>query len=112
SSPHLQRKVRDRLLDGKGGWSPGFDPAELFPSAGAATHEELRSWLRALCAGDAAGIQDSDAFDRILELLIEAEQLETVRHALPVVVTDAIQDQADWNRYQTRTERAATPAGG
>jgi hypothetical protein len=76
-----------------------YDPAVLFPSAGPITQRQLQAWLRDLVSDDARlrrGALDSHA--GTLDLLIEAAQREIVRTELPSVITDALEEQAEWGQ--------------
>lgn len=65
-----------------------LDPVRLFPNAPPETQDSLRASLTALLAHPAAA-PDRTAFDRILESLIQATQLEILHEDLHKVLADA-----------------------
>jgi patatin-related protein len=88
-------------------FNPALDPGELFPQAGRKTHESLRQWLWELLSNDPDTRElalNCERFAAMLELMIEAEQLEVIHEELPVVISDALEGQRYWNRYQEYAE--------
>ncbi|MFL5806372.1 MAG: patatin-like protein [Roseiflexaceae bacterium] len=94
-------------------WNPAMDPAVLFPNAGAPTHNRCRAWLEQLLAEDAPTRQKAlnDQFDQMLELIIEAAQLEVLNQELPNVINAAITEQSEWNQYLVRADATKQRAG-
>jgi patatin-related protein len=110
----MQRRMftqHDDASPEKSTFNPALDPRELFPQAGRKTHENLRQWLWELLSDDLE-IRDRalkrERFDAMLELMIEAEQLEVIHEELPIVIADALEGQRHWNRYQEFAEDART----
>lgn len=114
-----RERIRGRFFrDGHGDeanpvWNDALDPAKLFPHAGAATQGELRRWLvQVLSPDDDARKRALDQFPAMMDLLIEATQLEIIHDELPTVIGDAIAEQATWNRFQIATGASATKSDG
>jgi patatin-related protein len=89
-------------------WHEALDPALLFPRAGMPTHEKCRRWLTDLLSDDPdtrRNALDPERFDTMVTLLIEAAQLEVLGEEVPHVITDALDEQHEWNRYQAPAKR-------
>ncbi len=98
--------LRSRFFAGDGSANAALDPEKLFPNAGVQTQKALRGWLRDLLSDDpeARGrALDEKTFNTTVTLFIEAAQLEALKEDLPNVVMDAIEEQAEWNRFQIPT---------
>ncbi len=89
-----------------------YDPAMLFPRAGARSQRDLRRWLVELfsAAADrrAAALAETTY---MTTLLIEMAQLETLSEELPHVIGDALDEQSEWNRYQVESGDGAVAPG-
>lgn len=88
-------------------WQPGMDPARLFPHAGERTQENCRKWLVSLLVGTReersqrlAKESFNEKFDEMLNLIIEAAQLEVINEELPNVINDALGEQTQWNQFR------------
>lgn len=84
-------------------WRPSMDPARLFPQAGAETHRLCREWLLQLLSNDAGQREQAlehKNFEKNLELVIEAAQLEVLKEEVPNVIIDALGEQAQWNQFR------------
>jgi hypothetical protein len=89
-------------------WHEALDPTRLFPHAGQPTHETCQRWLRDLLSDDPetrGNALDPARFDTMTSLLIEAAQLDVLVHEVPTVITDALDEQHEWNRYQVPAKR-------
>lgn len=89
-------------------WHEALDPTLLFPHAGKPTHETCQRWLRDLLSDDPearGNALDPERFDTMTSLLIEAAQLDVLVHEVPTVITDALDEQHEWNRYQVPAKR-------
>ncbi len=94
--PEIRKQLRDRMVD-------SLDPAALFPCSGEKTREELRAWFAKLFSVDGQGWQkalDEPEFGHMVELVIEAAQLEALHDDLPCVIRDAVSEQTEWNSYR------------
>ncbi|HEY3081754.1 MAG TPA: patatin-like protein [Chloroflexota bacterium] len=118
ASDEWRARVRDRFFEPPAGpadeptWRPELDPAALFPGAGAPTHQRCRAWLRALLGEDDAArarALDADEFGGMVELLIEAAQLQVLYTEVPNVVADALHEQSTWNSFQVVRESDLPP---
>jgi hypothetical protein len=101
--PEARQRIRRRFLRDDASWELGMDPLDLFPRSGQRTQEVLGRWLRDLLGDDDAAQKqalEKERFGTIVSLLIEAAQLEVIGEDLPNVITDAIQEQSEWNRFQ------------
>ena len=83
-----------------GEWKNDLDPKYLFPKAGEKTQEDIRAWLEGLLSNDPdkrSAAFEEEKFQDILELLIEAAQLEIISKDFPSVIVDAKVEQDQWN---------------
>jgi patatin-related protein len=116
--PVWRQIVRDRFLkgvseDGAPIWNSPLDPRHLFPNAGEPTHRALSEWLFDLLSEDEAdrvAALEASRFDAMLTLLVEAEQLEILFEEVPNVITDAVAEQGEWNRYQIERSNRGVPS--
>lgn len=102
--PEERQRIRRRFLRDDATWELGMDPRDLFPRSGERTQEILGRWLRDLLGDEDAARQQAlkkESFETLLSLLVEAAQLEVIGEDLPNVITDAIQEQSEWNRFQS-----------
>jgi len=74
-----------------------LDPAQLFPSAGAAVQRNLREWLTELAHDEPARRAQAAASQANHDLLLWCAQLEILDRELPTVLTDAAREQLQWN---------------
>jgi hypothetical protein len=100
-----RHEVRDCLFVPNGspaaGWAEAMTPALLFPHAGAKTQTNIGQWLVRLFSDIKKDREEALAsFDRHVELIIEAAQLEVLHEDLPMVITDALEEQALWNQFR------------
>ena len=111
---HGRHKLRQRFFrsTSSAGQQPeaheALDPALLFPHAGRPTHEKCQRWLTDLLSDDPDARRnalDPERFDAMLTLIIEAAQLEALVEEVPTVITDALDEQHEWNRYQVPAKR-------
>ena len=90
----LRKVVRRRLQT--------FDFNEVFPGAGDNARTRLAAWMFKLVDDD--GTRRAEACDKdfpgMRALLIEAAQRELLGEELRGIVTDAIFEQTEWNRYR------------
>jgi patatin-related protein len=80
-----------------------FDPKVLFARAGPDSQGQIASWLERLLSDDAgarAEALEPGEFERMTELLIEAEQLQIIGEELPNVISDALVEEREWNRFR------------
>jgi patatin-related protein len=125
-SESLRQAIRGRLYEDYAAkkWRPEFDPATLFPHGGRGTRERLGVWLHQLVSDDSSErAQALDAFGAgpaspaqsstpIQSLLIEAAQLEVIHGELPNVISDSIEEQAEWRQVPVREDaRRRIPQG-
>jgi patatin-related protein len=107
NSEDLRVRVRTQLA------GPALRPEHLFPRAGQQTHDKLAGWLDRLVS-DSGPIReaalDPREFGQMLELLIEATQLELIHNDLPNVITDALEEQAEWSEVPVDERREPTPS--
>ena len=84
-------------------------PAALFPHSTPEVHRQLQLWFDALFSSaelEREQARAKERFNRDLSLLVEAAQLEVLVQDLPGVITDAVQQQAQWNQYRyTRQQK-------
>ncbi len=83
-------------------WIPAMSPEKMFPHAGAETHRILREWVGQMLSADEEmhrGAFVKEVFDERLRLLIEAAQLEILWEEVPNVITDALEEQTQWNQF-------------
>jgi patatin-related protein len=91
-----------------------FDPATLFPHSDQDARARIGAWLDNLLDPEPAvraRALDGDEFDASLERLIEAAQLEILHEELPQVLSDAIEEQAEWNQFRVPAERRLRQVG-
>src|SRR5207253_4673073 len=94
-----------------------FQLPALFPRAGKTTHDKLRAWFDRLLSADQE-VRDAALTDKELnanvELLIEATQAEIIHNDLPAVITDALEEQADWGEVHVvpKTDGDGTQRAG
>lgn len=120
--PGDRARLRMRFLQDEGSqrqqpdaspFRPELDPRDLFPRSGERTQQVLSQWILDLLGDDDDARKaalpppkteretgSKDRFDAMVDLLVEAAQLEILGEDLPNVITDAIQEQSDWNRFQ------------
>lgn len=99
NTEHCQR-VRMELED-------KLNPVLLFPHASRQTQGVLRDWLTGLVSGEPQDREKAlEEFDRHLELLIEAAQLEILYEEVPRVIGDALEEQARWGRAPDQGRKA------
>jgi patatin-related protein len=118
----IQSSLRDELLGRLG------DPTYLetvFPAAPVGERETVAADLRRLLTQtlppydkdhpdrfERAFRQQYD-FDALLDRLIRAAQADIVQEEVPRVITDAVQQQAQWNQYRfTEKQKAKALQGG
>lgn len=103
-----RKKIRERFLNPlpTGGWKAKLDPKHIFPLAGSKTQEDIRAWIERLLSDNPderlAALDEKQQFQDMLELLIEAAQLEVIRKDFPNVILDAKVEQDRWNTYSER----------
>ncbi|HKP71761.1 MAG TPA: DUF3376 domain-containing protein, partial [Pyrinomonadaceae bacterium] len=115
----LRRKIRSNLTDGfyypfdgdageqrKIAWKGGMSPAQLFPRAGRQSQERLERWLSDLFSEN-KNHRDAalEQFPAMLELIIEAAQLEVIDEEVPKVIADALEEQGRWNQFRIPLEQ-------
>jgi predicted acylesterase/phospholipase RssA len=84
-----------------------LEPSRLFPKAGSRTQQDLSKWLGRLLSEskeDRDGALETATFERHLNLIVEAAQLEILYEDFPKVLTDAISEQAEWNAFKVLDE--------
>ena len=75
----------------------------LFPRSPAPTRKDLASWVSSLASADEGVRQQAlqeGRFGEMMELLIEAQQLEILSTELPTVINDAVAQQMEWNQFR------------
>jgi hypothetical protein len=104
---HWRARVRARFFeaapDGGIGFRSSLDPKLLFARSGSATHGQVTVWLKRLLSNDPterAAALEPDEFERMVDLLIEAEQLQIIGDELPNVIADAVTEEVEWNRFR------------
>lgn len=92
-------------------------PKELFPYAGGLMWDKWEAWLKdLLLEGDLSKQRDTtraedyrqarenalraETLNEMVELLIEAAQLEIIKDDVPKVITDALEEQVGWNQFR------------
>jgi len=114
----LRQSIRDRLCQdyAEKKWRPEFDPATLFPHAGKGSRERLGTWLHQLVSDDASvrrqalealgadSASPAQSSASIQNLLIEAAQLEVIYDELPHVISDSIEEPAEWRQVPVRDD--------
>ncbi len=108
-----REKIRDCFFDNSNPpqWNKALDPAVLFPASDSTTHDKCRRWLKDLFSNDTKKERASalgERFPVMVELIIEAAQLEAIREDFPWVIVDARMEQDEWNGAAERAE----PKGG
>ncbi|HBD07596.1 MAG TPA: hypothetical protein DCZ69_04995, partial [Syntrophobacteraceae bacterium] len=124
ATPNGRERLRRRFFEqpatdgGVPRWRQDLQPQTVFPHAGKKTQDRIKHWIEDLLmeAGDHAGehIPAPDplaepVFNSILELIIEAAQLEVLAEEVPNVITDALGEQVEWNQYRAPAEDSPTP---
>ncbi|MBW8877481.1 MAG: patatin-like protein [Acidobacteria bacterium] len=108
ASDRWRAGLRGRFFAADGSRNHALDPEKLFPRAGEQTQRAIREWLDQVLSDDAEVRKlafDEKTFDSMTSLLVEAEQLEALREDMTNVITDAIEEQADWNRFQVQADQ-------
>jgi patatin-related protein len=85
-----------------GGWKTDLDPINLFPRAGENTQKVIRSWIEDLTSNDEGKRYSAlmeEKFQYMIELMIEAAQLEIIWKDFPSVIVDAQMEQDHWNAH-------------
>jgi len=108
--PVMRKRLGDEMVN-------SLDPAALFPHAGEKTWCDLREWLGRLFTPDGETwlkALEEPEYARMVELVIEAAQLEALHDDLPSVIQDAISEQSEWNSYRIlrrkKTEQRELPS--
>jgi predicted acylesterase/phospholipase RssA len=113
ASPASRRLVRARFFDADGSPRQALRLEVLFPSASEETRRKCDRWLRGLLSDDAAAREEAlKDHAELVELLIEAAQLEVLRTDLPRVVEDAVAEQGEWNRYEVDATASGAARNG
>jgi hypothetical protein len=101
-----RKRLCDHFFESEPPDKPAFkvalDPAKLFPNAGVETHSRYKRWLRSLLSDEPAERQQAlgEQFTLMIDLIIEAAQLEIINEELPNVIYAAFIEQMEWNRFQ------------
>jgi patatin-related protein len=95
-----RERVRDRFFqcepDGTWMFRPELDPSTIFADSGEQTHDACKEWLQALLIDGDAKALEGDRFANMLELFVEAAQLQAVQEELQNVFGDALAQQYEW----------------
>ena len=104
----LQQRFFEKPEAGTAGvFRSALEPSRLFPKAGLRTQQDLSQWLRRLLSEskeDRDAALEAATFERHLNLIVEAAQLEILYEDFPKVLTDAISEQAEWNAFKVLHE--------
>lgn len=88
--------------------SADLKPVTLFPHSTPEVHKQLQVWFDALFSSERSVREEArskERFNSDLSVLVEAAQLEVLAQDLPGVVTDAVQQQAQWNQYRYKRQQ-------
>jgi len=107
SNPGSLGRLRRRMgYEEQDGGAPvltleALQPETLFPNCGPALCSKLSKWLLDLLGNDPASREAAiENLPNYRDLLTEAAQFELLREQVPLVLRDALFEQASWNQFR------------